>query len=96
VVPEWNAQANQHISKKKKRNMLQNFFELELQTAVTKQLYTNRIANIHSTISYQPTKPTTRTTIDTTNDTTNKNSPHANGTATHPTTQDPTPHTKTQ
>ena len=43
--------------------MLQNLFELELQTAVTEQLYTNRIANIHSTIFYQPTKPTTRTTI---------------------------------
>ena len=46
-----------------KRNKLQNLFELELQTAVTEQLYANRTANIHSTVSYQPAKPTTRATI---------------------------------
>ena len=35
-----------------------------------------------------PNDTTNNTTNDTTNDTTNKNSPHANGTAAHPTTQD--------
>ena len=39
---------------------MQNLFELELRTAVREQLYTNRTADIHSTVSYQPTKPTTQ------------------------------------
>ena len=40
----------------KKRNKLQNLFELELSTAAREQLYTNRTTEIHSRNSYQPTK----------------------------------------
>ena len=43
-----------------KKNKLQNFFELQLRTAVAEQLHTNWTADFHSTVSYQPTKPTTQ------------------------------------
>ena len=91
-----------------KKISCKNLFELELRTAVTEQLHTNRTADIHSTVSYQPTKPTTQRDHlglqirrkkgpkRDPNDPTHKNSPHANGTTAHPTTQDPTPRTKTQ
>ena len=48
-----------HVSKKRKKSC-KNLFELELRTAVTEQLHTNQTADIHSTVSYQPTKPTTQ------------------------------------
>ena len=78
-----------------KRNKLQNLFELELRTAVREQLYTNRTADIHSTVSYQPTKPTTQ------RDHLGLQILRKNETQTRPKrdpneTQDPTPHTKTQ